>query len=63
MADHYFANDGTDWTSEPSPVSTKAARAADKKLDDKAAKGAGPSATNEGKLAHSFVEGSESSNG
>jgi hypothetical protein len=63
VADHYFANDGTDWKSTPSPVSTKSARAAAKRVDDKAGKGDGPSATNEVKLASSFVEGSETSNG
>lgn len=66
MADtekHYFANDGSDWTTPPSPVSSAEAREADKALDDEAAKGEGPSATNEGKLHHSFIEGSESKNG
>lgn len=61
MTDHYFANDGSDWKTPPSPVSTKKARAADQKLDEKAAKADGPSATNEVTLARSFVEGSETS--
>lgn len=57
-----FANDGTNWTSEPSPVDATKARKADAKLDESAAKGEGPSATNEGRLAHTIVEGSSSSN-
>lgn len=63
MAEHYFANDGSDWTTPPSPVDSKKARAADKRVDAKAAKGDGPSATNETTLARTIVEGSESTNG
>jgi hypothetical protein len=57
---HLFANDGTDWTSKPSPVNAEEARAADKAVEDKAAEGQGPAATNDIRLAHSVVEGSES---
>lgn len=63
MAEHYFANDGTDWKTPPSPVSSKEAREADQKLDDAASKGDGPSATNEVRPQHTLVEGSEAQNG
>lgn len=57
-----FANDGTNWTSEPSPVDADKARKADEKIDNAAAKGKGPSATNEGRLAHTIVSGSSAQN-
>lgn len=60
---HYFANDGSNWTTPPSPVDSKEARAADKRVDTKAAKGDGPTATNETQLHRTIVEGSESPNG
>lgn len=41
------ANDGTNWTTPPSPVDPAAKREADKKVAERARKGAGPSATNE----------------
>lgn len=41
------ANDGTDWTTPPSPVDPEEKREADKKVAEQAAKGAGPSANNE----------------
>lgn len=65
MADeqHYFANDGSDWKTPPSPVSSKEAREADAKLDEAASKGDGPSATNEVRPQHTILEGSESPNG
>ena len=44
---HLFANDGTDWTSSPSPVDPDEKRAADKAFDEEARKGDGPAATNE----------------
>ena len=47
---HFFANDGDDWTTPPSPVDPDEARKADQKVDKAAAKGMGPSATNEVKL-------------
>lgn len=59
MAEHYFANDGSDWRSKQGPVSTKELRSADRKVDEKASKGDGPSATNEVRLEHTVVEGSE----
>lgn len=59
---HYFANDGTDWRSTASAVSTKEAREQDKAVDEAAAEGDGPSATNEVTLGQSVVEGSESQN-
>lgn len=59
---HLFANDGTDWTTPPSPVSTTEARAADKAQDDEARKGDGMSGTNEVRLEGSILEGSESDN-
>jgi hypothetical protein len=65
MADneqHYFANDGSNWTTPPSPVSTKEAREADKALDDQAKEGDGPTATNDTELHRTIVEGSESHN-
>lgn len=60
---HLFANDGTDWRSTASPVSTKEAREADKALDDDSREGEGFSGTNEVRLASTIVEGSEGSNG
>lgn len=60
--EHFFANDGTDWRSQAGPVDTKKVRKADKALDDKAADGDGPSATNELRLESTTVEGSESPN-
>lgn len=44
---HLFANDGSDWKTEPSPVDPEEKRKADKELDEYARKGDGPSATNE----------------
>lgn len=66
MADnekHYFANDGSNWTTPPSPVDPAEAREADKALDDAAREGDGPSATNEVRPHHSIVEGSAAKNG
>lgn len=60
MAQHFFANDGSDWKSQPSPLDSKKARAEDRKLDNAGRKGEGPSAANEGRLEHTIVEGSES---
>jgi len=57
---HFFANDGTDWRSTASPVSTKEAREQDEAQD---VQGDGPAAANEVKLGWSVVEGSEESNG
>jgi hypothetical protein len=57
---HLFANDGTDWKSTRSPVNADEARAADQAVEDKASEGQGPAASNDTKLAHSVVEGSES---
>jgi len=59
---HLFANDGSDWTTPPSPVSTEEARKADKELDP-GKDGEGFSGTNEGHLSDTIVEGSESKNG
>lgn len=44
---HLFANDGSDWTSKPSPVDPDEKRKADEAVDRKARKGDGPGATNE----------------
>lgn len=55
-----FANDGTNWTSEPSPVDATEARKADAAIDKAAAEADGPTATNEAQLAHTIVEGSSS---
>lgn len=44
---HTFANDGTDWTTPPSPVDPEEKLAADKAVADEAREGDGPSATNE----------------
>jgi hypothetical protein len=63
VAEHLFANDGTDWTTPPSPVSSKEARAADEKLDKAARDGDGPAASNDVRPQNTIVEGSESSNG
>lgn len=63
MADnekHYFANDGTDWTTPPSPVSSDEAREADLAYDEEAAHGQGPSATNETRLGRTSLEDSAS---
>ena len=57
---HYFANDGTDWRSTSSPVSTEEAREQDAAQD--AGDGSGPAASNEVTLGQSVVEGSESQN-
>jgi len=57
---HYFANDGTDWRSTASAVSTKEAREQDAAQDG--VNGDGPAATNEVTLGQSVVEGSESQN-
>lgn len=59
---HLVANDGTDWRSTRGPVDTEEARQADTEVDEAAAQGDGPAATNETKLENSVVEGSESSN-
>jgi hypothetical protein len=59
---HLFANDGSDWTSTRTPENTREARAADQELDEEVAKGDGFSATNETRLSHTIVEGSESPN-
>lgn len=59
MAEHYFANDGSDWKTPPSPVSSTEARAADQKAldanDGEFMKGVRPQ--------HTILEGSESPNG
>lgn len=49
MADdkHVFANDGSDWKTEPSPVDPEEKRKADKEVADAAREGDGPGATNE----------------
>lgn len=60
---HYFANDGSNWTTPPSPVSSTEAREADQKVDDAAKQADGPTATNETELHRTIVEGSESQNG
>lgn len=57
---HYFANDGTEWRSTPSAVSTTEAREQDAAQDG--TDGDGPGATNEVTLGQSVVEGSESQN-
>lgn len=57
---HYFANDGTDWRSTASAVSTTEAREQDAAQDEKT--GNGPAASNEVTLGQSVVEGSESQN-
>lgn len=47
-APRLVANDSTDnWTTPPSPVDPAEAREADAAVDKEAAKGQGPSATNE----------------
>lgn len=63
MTDHLIANDGTDWTSEPSPVNAEEAREADKAAEETAAAGQGPAATNDVSLSRTIVVGSESKNG
>lgn len=45
--EHLFANDGTNWTTPPSPVDPEEKAAADKEAADKAREGDGPGATNE----------------
>ena len=58
MADnnqHVFANDGSDWKTPPGPVDNDEARKADAKVDKAAARGSGPSATNEVKLGGSVL--------
>lgn len=44
---HFFANDGDDWKTKPSPVDPDEKRKADKKVADAARKGEGPAADNE----------------
>lgn len=44
---HLLANDGSDWTTPPSPVDPDEKRKADEAFAAKAAKGDGPGATNE----------------
>ena len=44
---HFFANDGTDWKTQPSPVDLEEKIKADKALDEKARQGDGPAASNE----------------
>lgn len=44
---HLFANDGSDWTTPPSPVDPEEKAKADKAVADAARKGEGPGATNE----------------
>lgn len=53
---HHFANDGSGWTTPPSPVDSNKARAADKKVDDRAVKGDGFTAPNETQLHRTIVE-------
>lgn len=53
---HHFANDGSDWTTPPSPVDSNEARAADKKVDEQAVKGDGFTAPNETQLHRTIVE-------
>ena len=60
---HLFANDGTDWTSTRTPENTEEARAADAAVEEKAAEGQGPAATNDLHLSHSVLQGSEAANG
>jgi len=61
VANQLTANgDSSGWTSEPSPVNADEARAADQAFEDAASAGQGPSATNDTKLTHSVVSGSES---
>lgn len=59
---HYFANDGSDWTTPPSPVNASEAREADKALDDAAREADGPSASNETELHRTIVEDSNAAN-
>lgn len=47
QSEHILANDGTDWTTPPSPVDLDEKIAADRKVAEKSRKGAGPSANNE----------------
>lgn len=44
---HVVANDGTDWTTPPSPVSLEEKIEADKQAAEEAKKGDGPAASNE----------------
>lgn len=60
---HFFANDGTDWRSTASAVSTKEAREQDAAQDEAVEGAQGPAASNEVTLGQSVVEGSEASNG
>lgn len=53
---HYFANDGSDWKTQPSPVDSNEARAADVKVDEQAVKGDGFTAPNETQLQRTSVE-------
>lgn len=59
---HFFANDGTNWRSTASAVSTKEAREQDAAQDEAVEGAQGPAASNEVTLGQSVVEGSESSN-
>lgn len=59
---HLFANDGTNWRSTASAVSSKEAREQDAAVDEAARQGDGPAATNEGRLESSVLEDSESEN-
>lgn len=59
---HYFANDGSDWRSTASAVSTTEAREQDAAQDAGSGEADSPAANNETYLGHSVVEGSESRN-
>lgn len=59
---HYFANDGSNWRSTASPVSTKEAREQDAAQDEAVEGAQGPAASNEVTLGQSVVEGSEPDN-
>jgi len=43
---HFFANDGSDWTSSPDPVDRDEKREADEEHDKASREGQGPKATN-----------------
>lgn len=45
--EHLFANDGSDWTTPPSPVDPQEKAEQDKAAAEKARQGDGPGATNE----------------
>lgn len=59
---HYFANDGSDWTTPPSPVNANEAREADKAVDEAAKEADGFSAPNETELHRTIVEDSGAQN-